>query len=154
MSLRLAVFHRSSKLDQVRMRSRSHREECLFRHLCSHCHISSSTSTRVMRFTYSRAQRYGSNARILGRAHFCRLNGEFREAMLRGRIEGWVKVYDNRVLVGNFLAGSASAATSGVITKTTKSNPVVTRRDALGKISHNSRDSDEYVEFVIDFGMS
>lgn len=39
-----------------------------------------------MCFTYSRAQRYGSNARILGRAHVCRLNGDFCEVML-ARVE-------------------------------------------------------------------
>lgn len=36
-----------------------------------------------MRVTYSRAQRYGSNARMLGRAHVCRLNGDFVGAIVR-----------------------------------------------------------------------
>jgi hypothetical protein len=36
-----------------------------------------------MNITYSRAQRYGSNARILARAHVCRSNGDFLEAIVR-----------------------------------------------------------------------
>lgn len=32
--------------------------------------------------TYSRAQRYGSNARMLGRAHVCSLKAEFFGAIL------------------------------------------------------------------------
>lgn len=35
-----------------------------------------------MCFTYSRAQRYGSNANILGRAHVCKLNAVFLEAIV------------------------------------------------------------------------
>jgi hypothetical protein len=33
-------------------------------------------------FTYSRAQRYGSNARMFERAHFCKLNAEFFDAIV------------------------------------------------------------------------
>jgi len=36
-----------------------------------------------MRFTYSRAQRYGSNAKMLGRAHVCRSKGNFVGAIIR-----------------------------------------------------------------------
>jgi hypothetical protein len=41
--------------------------------------------------SYSRAQRYGSNARILGRAHVFKSNADFKEAILCGvGVEIWI----------------------------------------------------------------
>jgi hypothetical protein len=67
-----------------------------------------------MRFTYSRAQRYGSNAKMLARAHFCRSKGDFLEAiarLLRCRLSELC--YDSMFkvsLVGNILFGWRGAA--------------------------------------------
>lgn len=66
------------------MRSRWHRAGCWCRHPCSHWHGERPyLRSKVLSFTYSRAQRYGSNARILGRAHVCRSNSVFLEAIMR-----------------------------------------------------------------------
>jgi hypothetical protein len=66
------------------MRFRWRRGGCLFRRLCSRWWGESGLALGVELRTYSRAQRYGSNARILGRAQVSRLNADFLEAIVKG----------------------------------------------------------------------
>ena len=52
------------------------------RHLCSRCHVLAVLQHSQKVVMYSRAQRYGSNAKIFGRAHFDKSNADFLEAIL------------------------------------------------------------------------
>jgi len=62
-----------------------------------------STSAKENCSSYSRAQRYGSKARILGRAHVCRLKGDFFPAIFYVVVEQLVMMEGH-----NFLEVAAS----------------------------------------------
>lgn len=69
-------------IGRVRRHFRSHRGECWFRRLCSHCFGCESIAWKWAGFTYSLAQRYGSSARILGLAHVFKSKGLFLFAIV------------------------------------------------------------------------
>lgn len=65
----------------VRRHSHWRRGGCWSRRLCSRWRGESAHFGGELR-THSRAQRYGSNARILGRAQVARLNADLLEVMI------------------------------------------------------------------------
>ena len=52
--------------------------------------------------TYSRAQRYGSNARILGRAQVSRLNADFLEAIMSKSGVQWMLIFSGYFCPGRY----------------------------------------------------
>jgi hypothetical protein len=85
---RQEAFHSLQGIAQVHTHFRLRRGGCLCRRLCNHCFLSIACTLRKrLSFSYSRAQRYGSNASMFGRAHFDKSNGEVVVPILRLELE-------------------------------------------------------------------